>query len=146
MPSFLGPEACCFAFGNRQHLKSISYSVTIVFQTAAFVSLVFSTVQCVLEFHNDLDLDFYVESGRFKLFGHGGSLFWMISSLMFASLYATFLALPALPCKKYLSLPNKKSFYYYVGFMAILNGYVRIEYTAAAIWLLKLLRFIAAVS
>ena len=94
----------------------------VLFQTAACVSLAFSTVQCVLEFHNELDLDFYVESGRFKLFGHGGSLFWMISSLIFASLYAAFLALPALPCKKYLSLPNKKSFYYYVGFMAILNG------------------------
>ena len=46
----------------------------------------------------------------------------MVSSLVFAAFYGGLVMLPILPFKKFLSLPNKRTFYYYVGFMAIMNG------------------------
>jgi hypothetical protein len=80
----------------------------------------------VLEFHSDVDSTFSVKERSLKLFGHGGSLFWMVSSVIFALLYLSLVLLPLMPCRKFFSLPNKRTFYYYVGFMAILNGYLNL--------------------
>ena len=55
------------------------------------------------------------------LFSHGGVLFWMISSAVFALFYAAALSLPVLPCKRWVTPPNQKSFYHYMFFMLLLN-------------------------
>ena len=55
------------------------------------------------------------------LFSYGGVLFWMISSVIFAEFYAVVMALPVLPCRRWLAPPNQKSFYHYMFFMLLLN-------------------------
>ena len=55
------------------------------------------------------------------LFSYGGVLFWMISSVIFAVFYAVVMALPVLPCRRWLAPPNQKSFYHYMFFMLLLN-------------------------
>ena len=54
------------------------------------------------------------------LYSHGGVVFWMISSSLFAFLYALALSLPVLPCKRWITPPNQKTFYHYMFFMLIL--------------------------
>ena len=54
------------------------------------------------------------------LYSHGGVLFWMISSSLFALFYAVVLALPVLPCKRWITPPNQKQFYHYMFFMLVL--------------------------
>jgi len=68
-----------------------------------------------------MDVIFDVKNGGARLYAHGGSIFWMTSSLLFGLFYLSILLLPLTPCSKYFSLPNKSTFYYYVGFLAALN-------------------------
>ncbi len=56
-----------------------------------------------------------------RVFGHGGMVFWMLSSGLFASLYFLVHLLPVLPCRHYVTLPAKVSFYRYVNFLLVLN-------------------------
>ncbi len=58
---------------------------------------------------------------KYDLFGHGGTKFWMFSSVLLAGIYLTVLLLPLIPfAKRTLALPNKTSFYQYCGVLLML--------------------------
>ena len=134
----LATEMSVVVFGVASgHLDSKS-SIRRVVIVSSIVSLVFSSILAGLEFSGETEDAFTVMTNKgqgpdpegrkngvsqvlLELFGHGGSLFWMISSAVFALVYLLVLILPLLPCKKYLSLPHKRSFYYYIAFLFSLN-------------------------
>ncbi len=109
------------------------------------ISLAFSVSQGALEFVSP-DESFHVHTKDYDLFGHGGMMFWFVSSIVFASVifinsyllikyclsfvlfyciykvYAIVTLLPWSRLRDRLALPTKKNFYYYVGILSGLNG------------------------
>lgn len=57
-------------------------SIRRVLVVTSMIALPYSVVQGALEVLTP-DQDFYVPAKDYDLFGHGGSLFWMISSIVF---------------------------------------------------------------
>ncbi|CAL4179913.1 unnamed protein product, partial [Meganyctiphanes norvegica] len=99
-------------------------SIRRVLGVTSMIALPYSVVQGILELVKP-DPNFHVESKDYDLFGHGGSLFWLISSVFFTLVYAFILVL-RLDClrKRFLFLlwmPMKISFYVYLCFLLILN-------------------------
>lgn len=99
-------------------------SIRRVLAVTSMIALPYSVVQGVLELVKP-DPNFHVDSKDYDLFGHGGSLFWLISSVFFTVVYAFILVL-RLDClrKRFLFLlwmPMKVSFYVYLCFLLILN-------------------------
>lgn len=82
----------------------------------------------------------------YDLFGHGGMMFWFVSSIVFTlvtlllcsrlsfticftemlliilQIYTSITLLPFTKLRERLALPTRASFYYYVGILAVLNG------------------------
>lgn len=71
------------------HLDSKT-SIRRVLMATSFISLGFSITQGVIEFVSP-DETFYIYSENFSLFGHGGMMFWFISSLIFALVIFNFI-------------------------------------------------------
>lgn len=105
------------AFG---HLESKT-SIRRVLLATSCISLAFSVSQGALEFVSP-DESFHVHTKDYDLFGHGGMMFWFVSSIVFASVYAIITLLPWSRLRERLALPTKKNFYYYVGMLSVLNG------------------------
>lgn len=105
------------AFG---HLDS-NTSIRRVLLCTSFISLTYSVSQGALEIVAP-DENFYVPRKDYKIFGHGGMLFWFTSSVVFAVLYGIILILPWTSLRDRLALPTKKSFYLYILFLALLNA------------------------
>ncbi|XP_064483574.1 transmembrane protein adipocyte-associated 1 homolog isoform X1 [Ornithodoros turicata] len=104
------------AFG---HLDSRT-SIRRVLAVTSLVAFVYSGTQGVLEL--DLpDEKFYVPDRNFELFGHGGMLFWFVSSSLFAAVYFVVFSLPWTGLRERVALPSKRSFYWYTLFLALLN-------------------------
>lgn len=57
-------------------------SIRRVLVVTSMIAMPYSVVQGALEVITP-DHDFYVPSKDYELFGHGGSLFWLISSIIF---------------------------------------------------------------
>lgn len=119
------------AFGLLSgHLVEAKASVKRTLLASIIVSLVFTLLQACLEMktlqsNSTEHYAFYYKTENMDrpmhLFSHGGVVFWMMSSSIFALLYATTLALPILPCRRWVTPPNKRSFYHYILFMLLLN-------------------------
>lgn len=69
------------------HLDSRS-SIRHVLLATSFISLAFSSSQAALEVLSPDD-NFKVANSDLTLFGHGGMLFWFISSVTFTTVCAT---------------------------------------------------------
>ncbi|KAF6215923.1 hypothetical protein GE061_000258 [Apolygus lucorum] len=104
------------AFG---HLDSRS-SIRHVLLATSFISLAFSSCQAALEMLNP-DEHFKVRGKDFTLFGHGGMLFWFISSIVFTLIYLSIFVLPWTRLRERLALPTKRSFYVYILLLVLLN-------------------------
>lgn len=104
------------AFG---HLDSRT-SIQRVLMVTSFVAELYSGTQGVLELVLP-DRKFYVPDKNFELFGHGGMLFWFISSVIFAVVYIVVFLLPWTGLRERVALPAKQSFYWYALFLAVLN-------------------------
>lgn len=104
------------AFG---HLDSRT-SIRRVLAVTSLVAFVYSGTQGVLELILP-DQKFYVPDRNFALFGHGGMLFWFISSAVFAVVYLVVFCLPWTGLRDRVALPSKQSFYWYALFLALLN-------------------------
>lgn len=104
------------AFG---HLDSRS-SIRHVLLATSFISLAFSVAQGALEIFYP-DENFKIQGKNNNLFGHGGMLFWFISSVFFTLLYIFILILPWTRIRERLALPTKRSFYVYILFLVVLN-------------------------
>ncbi|XP_050423782.1 transmembrane protein adipocyte-associated 1 homolog [Adelges cooleyi] len=105
------------AFGHMESRSSIRY----VLITTSLISLVYSASQGALEILMP-DSVFRITSKDLNLFGHGGVLFWLISSVVFTMLYLLILVLPFTRLREKLPLPVNRSFYVYVLMLAMLNG------------------------
>ncbi|XP_075217160.1 transmembrane protein adipocyte-associated 1 homolog isoform X2 [Lycorma delicatula] len=104
------------AFGHLDSRSSIRY----VLLATSLISLAFSISQGVLEVFAP-DEHFRIDSKDYILFGHGGMLFWFISSIVFALIYLTILILPWTRLRERLALPSKRSFYVYIILLVLLN-------------------------
>lgn len=104
------------AFGHLDEHTSIRRVLVVT----SFVALVYSGTQGVLELVMP-DKKFYVPDKNFELFGHGGMLFWFISSIIFAAVYLVVFSLPWMRLHDRIALPVKQSFYWYALFLALLN-------------------------
>lgn len=105
------------AFG---HLESRT-SIQRVLIFTSLLSLSYSCTQGTLEIIAP-DENFYVSHKDYNIFAHGGMLFWFTSSIVFAVLYCCIFILPWTSLRDRFALPIKKSFYFYVLFLAILNA------------------------
>ncbi|XP_043464443.1 transmembrane protein adipocyte-associated 1 homolog isoform X2 [Leptopilina heterotoma] len=101
------------------HLDSRS-SIRRVLLATSFIALAYTITQGTLELVLPDDM-FYINSKELFVFGHGGMMFWFISSLVFTTIYMFMLILPLTRLRERLALPNKRSFYVYVGILAFLN-------------------------
>ncbi|CAL1280768.1 unnamed protein product [Larinioides sclopetarius] len=104
------------AFG---HLDSQT-SIRRILLVTSCVSLLYSGLQGALEITvpDETFFSLYKQKG---LFGHGGMLFWFISSIVFSLVYLTVLILPWTTLRDRLALPSKPSFYWYILFLDLLN-------------------------
>ena len=68
-------------FSLTGHLDNKT-SIRRVLVVTSMIALPYAVVQGLLEVLAP-DHDFYVPSKDYELFGHGGSLFWLISSIIF---------------------------------------------------------------
>lgn len=120
----LGTEASVVIFGIYfGHLDSRT-SIQRVLMCTSFFALVYSSMQGYFELKNPTKInvtnaDNTTES--FDLFSHGGMIFLCTSSLFFCIVYCVILILPLTCIRKRFILPTKRSFYYYVGILAVLN-------------------------
>ncbi|XP_050521237.1 transmembrane protein adipocyte-associated 1 homolog [Daktulosphaira vitifoliae] len=105
------------AFGHMESRNSIRY----VLITTSLISLVYSASQGALEIFMP-DSIFRITSKDLNLFGHGGVIFWLISSVIFTMLYLLILVMPLTSLREKLPLPVNRSFYFYVLILALLNG------------------------
>ncbi|XP_078594939.1 transmembrane protein adipocyte-associated 1 homolog [Branchiostoma floridae x Branchiostoma japonicum] len=116
----LGTEMSVVVFGLMfGHLDSRS-SIKRVLLVTSFLALVYSVTQGVLEFVLP-DSRFVLQDENYSLFGHGGMVFWFVSSCLFSVIYVGICILPFTPLKERFQLPAKKSFYLYCGALAVLN-------------------------
>ncbi|RZF41560.1 hypothetical protein LSTR_LSTR000274 [Laodelphax striatellus] len=104
------------AFGHLDSRSSIRY----VLLATSLISLAFSTSQGYLEVFAP-DENFKIHSRDYTLFGHGGMLFWFVSSIVFTLIYIIILILPWTKLRERLALPAKRSFYVYIVLLALLN-------------------------
>ncbi|XP_068237928.1 transmembrane protein adipocyte-associated 1-like [Palaemon carinicauda] len=107
-------------FGHLDNKTSIRRVLVVT----SMIALPYAVVQGLLEVLSP-DPDFCVPSKDYELFGHGGSIFWLVSSIIFTLIYSFILVL-RLDClrKRFLFLlwmPMKRAFYVYLGFLATLN-------------------------
>lgn len=90
------------AFGRLDSRNSIK----AVMVCTGIIGLAFTLTQGALDIVLPDDA-FHIPSKEIDLFGHGGMLFWFVSSILFASIYFSIFLLPftrlqdrvALPCK-----------------------------------------------
>ncbi|XP_024086208.1 transmembrane protein adipocyte-associated 1 homolog [Cimex lectularius] len=116
----LSTEISVVVFGLAcGHLDSRS-SIRHVLLATSLISLAFSSSQATLEIFNP-DNNFKLHGKDFSLFGHGGMLFWFISSIVFTLIYMSILILPWTRLRERLALPSKRSFYVYIMMLVLLN-------------------------
>ncbi|XP_076804941.1 transmembrane protein adipocyte-associated 1-like isoform X2 [Clavelina lepadiformis] len=105
------------AFGHMDSKRSIQWVIIV---TACF-SLVYSIIQCTLELLN-YDPHFHTYLEKRKVYGHGGTKFCLTTSVLLLIIYSGVIALPFVKwLQKYLSVPTRKSFYFYAAIMILLN-------------------------
>ncbi|XP_023245857.1 transmembrane protein adipocyte-associated 1 homolog isoform X2 [Copidosoma floridanum] len=104
------------AFG---HLDSRS-SIRRVLLATSFIALIFTISQGTLEFILPDDT-FRIPSRDFYVFGHGGTMFWFCSSIVFTTIYLFILILPYTRLRERLTLPSRKGFYVYAALLAMMN-------------------------
>ncbi|XP_041984929.1 transmembrane protein adipocyte-associated 1 homolog isoform X2 [Aricia agestis] len=105
------------AFGHMDSRSSIKY----VLLATSLISFAFSVTQGTLEVWTPNEM-FHIDTRDYDLFGHGGLMFWFVSSLVFAIIYFIILLLPWVPLREYLALPSKISFYLYILLLALLDS------------------------
>lgn len=92
-------------FNSSGHLDSRS-SIRYVLLATSLISLAFTLTQGTLEIVMPDDM-FHIVARDYDLFGHGGMMFWFISSVVFAIIYFIILLLPWTPLREYLALPSE---------------------------------------
>ncbi|CAH1784240.1 unnamed protein product [Owenia fusiformis] len=105
------------AFGHLDSQTSIKWVLLVT----SFVALAYSFTQGALEFTTHQHVFHVSANGEYDIFGHGGMLFWLISSICFFIIYSSIVILPFTPIRERFALPSKRSFYIYVFLLSLLN-------------------------
>ncbi|XP_069101402.1 transmembrane protein adipocyte-associated 1 homolog [Argopecten irradians] len=111
------------AFGHLDSKRSIQRVLAVT----SCIALLYSCTQGTLEFTYP-DPNFQVKQSPnstiqdYDIFGHGGMIFWLTSSLFFFLVYTVIFILPWTSLREKLALPPKRSFYRYAAFLAALNA------------------------
>jgi hypothetical protein len=87
---------------------------------AAVIAAVYSSIQAYVEFNSPYYGNTVMRSG-FEMYGQGGPLFCLLSSLLYICLYLGVFFLPFWPCRPVAILPQPLLFYSYVSFHLVLN-------------------------
>lgn len=107
-------------FGRLESQKSIYRIMALTIP----LSMIYIIIQGVLEFL--LKDEHYIINDKknhyFDLYGHGGMVFWFISSIIFFTIYLVIVLLPHTRVRNYFPLPTKRSFYVYCLLLAILSA------------------------
>jgi len=116
----LSTELSVLIFGLAFGHVDSSTSIRRVLLITSVFSFIYSSTQGALEIVAP-DENFYISEKDYNIFGHGGTIFWMTSSVLFALVYSTIFILPWTPLRETLALPSKPSFYWYALFLSTLN-------------------------
>lgn len=105
-------------FGKLDSQKSI---FRIMFLTIP-ISMFYISIQAFLELvYPDKHYVVFVDDDHYyDLYGHGGMIFWFISSTIFFLIYTAIFILPFTRLKTTFPIPTKKSFYVYCFLMAVI--------------------------
>jgi len=90
-----------FAFGHLDSKTSIKRVLLVTF----LLSFAYSTFQGTLEIIAP-DENFYMKEKNYRLFGHGGAIFWSCTCAIFASIYLTIFVLPYTSCSNRIPIPG----------------------------------------
>ncbi|GFN90844.1 transmembrane protein adipocyte-associated 1 homolog [Plakobranchus ocellatus] len=114
------------AFGHLDSRTSIQRVLIVTFTIALLYSSIQGTLELVYEHP-----EFTGKSGpatsnsttyvSYDLFAHGGMIFLLTTSLLFALVYTVIVILPFTNLRERFRLPTKPAFYYYCVFLAVLN-------------------------
>jgi hypothetical protein len=116
----LSTELSVLIFGLAFGHVDSGTSIRRVLLITSIISLIYSSTQGALEIVAP-DENFYIREKEYNIFGHGGTVFWMTSSALFAVVYTTICVLPFTRLRETLALPSKPSFYWYALFLSLLN-------------------------
>ncbi|XP_074645695.1 transmembrane protein adipocyte-associated 1 homolog [Tubulanus polymorphus] len=120
--SLLATEMSVLVFGLAfGHLDSRTSIRRVLFVTF-FLALIYSVAQGTLEFVKKDNRRISSPSHNFDIFGHGGMIFFCASSSFFFIIYFVISILPLLSLPSRYPLPTRRGFYYYTGFLCIMNA------------------------
>lgn len=106
-------------FGHLDSRTSIQRVLIFTF----LISFIYSVTQGTLEFfyENQPFHNVTYENDSYTLFGHGGMIFWFVSSVCLFLVYGVIFILPFTRIQQRFTLPTKKSFFWYCFLLACLN-------------------------
>jgi hypothetical protein len=88
--------------------------------SAALLAALYTSILAYLEFNSPYYGNTVMRSG-FEMYGQGGPVFWLMSSMLSLFLYLTVFLLPFWPCRPMAMLPQPLLFYSYICFHLLLN-------------------------
>ncbi|XP_022249288.1 transmembrane protein adipocyte-associated 1-like isoform X2 [Limulus polyphemus] len=107
------------------HLVFLSVCINIV---RCMVSMIIDSTSHAWNLADETTLElmkpeelFYIPDENYKLFSHGGLVFWFVSSVLFFLVYTVILILKWTPVGRKLPLPAKQHFYWYTLFLSLMN-------------------------
>lgn len=109
-----------FMFGHLDSRASIHRVLALTFA----IALAYSFSQGALEFFspNTTFHNITVNTGdSYYLFGHGGMMFWFVSSVVLSAVYLMVCILPFTALHRRFAIPTRLSFYAYCAILAALN-------------------------
>eukprot|EP00092_Neocalanus_flemingeri_P024036 GFUD01026071.1.p1 GENE.GFUD01026071.1~~GFUD01026071.1.p1 ORF type:complete len:384 (-),score=81.75 GFUD01026071.1:244-1395(-) len=91
----------------------------IVF-ACSVIAFIICTIQAYLEIFQPF-YGFQVMHSGYKMFGHGGPMFWAVTSFLLILFYSLILCAPFCPTKSLTMLPHPRLFYCYISAQLVTN-------------------------
>ena len=113
--SELGILALSLSIGHLGHA-----GVRNLVLSAALVAAVYTSLQAYMEFNSPY-YGYTVMRSGFEMYGQGGPVFWLMTSILSLFLYLAVFLLPFWPCRPLAMLPQPVLFYSYISFHLLLN-------------------------
>jgi len=89
-----------------------------------FVSSISAFIICTIQAYLEIFQPFYgfqVMHSGYQIYGHGGPIFWAVTSAMLVSFYSLVLCAPLCPTKHLSVMPNPRLFYCYISIQLLTN-------------------------
>lgn len=95
------------------HTRRIMFACSVI-------SFILCTIQAYLEIFQPF-YGFQVMKSGYQLYGHGGPIFWAVTSLLLIFFYSMILCAPLCPTKSLTMLPHPRLFYCYISAQLVTN-------------------------